>query len=222
MIERSSEAELEQRARAHQALGDEHRLRIVDLLHESDRTPGDLAALTGMSSNLLAFHLKTLEAAGLVERRRSEGDSRRRYVCLRESGIDLLAGNRQPPVPAKVVFVCTHNSARSQFAEALWRARLPGEVWSAGTDPADRVHPRAVVAGRRFGLDLSVLRPKGYQAVPHAADLVVTVCDRASESEPPVAGTRMHWSIPDPVGKDPDAFDAAFADIATRIRRLGE
>jgi ArsR family transcriptional regulator, arsenate/arsenite/antimonite-responsive transcriptional repressor / arsenate reductase (thioredoxin) len=78
------------------------------------------------------------------------------------------------------------------------------------------------VAGRRFGLDLSVLRPKGYQAVPHAADLVVTVCDRASESEPPVAGTRMHWSIPDPVGKDPDAFDAAFADIATRIRRLGE
>jgi ArsR family transcriptional regulator, arsenate/arsenite/antimonite-responsive transcriptional repressor / arsenate reductase (thioredoxin) len=214
--------DLEQRARAHRALGDEHRVRITDLLHRSDRTPGELAALTGMPTNLLAFHLKTLEEAGLVERRRSEGDSRRRYVCLREAGLDLLAVDRRPPVPERVVFVCTHNSARSQFAEALWRESLPGEAWSAGTDPADRVHPRAVAAGRRFGVDLSGLRPKGYGAVPHEADLIVTVCDRASESEPPLVGTRMHWSIPDPVGKDPDAFEAAFADIAARIRRLGE
>lgn len=194
----------------------------MDLLHESDRTPGELAALTGMPTNLLAFHLKSLEEAGLVERRRSEGDSRRRYVCLRDEGITLLGVDRQPPVPESVVFVCTHNSARSQFAEALWRASRPGAVWSAGTDPADGVHPQAVAAGRRFELDLSGMRPKGYEAVPHEADLVVTVCDRASESEPPLVGTRMHWSIPDPVGRGPDAFEAAFAEIAARMRRLGE
>lgn len=195
---------------------------IVDLLHESDLTPGELAAAAGMSTNLLAFHLKTLEEAGLVERRRSEGDSRRRYVCLRDEALSLLGSVRRRPLPASVVFVCTHNSARSQFAEALWRASRPGEVWSAGTDPADRVHPRAEAAARRHGLDLSSMRPKGYEAVPPEVDLVVTVCDRATEAEPPLTGTRIHWSIPDPVGKEPEAFEAAFADIATRMRRMGE
>lgn len=222
VIEESEATAFEHRARAHRSVGDEHRLRIVDLLHESDRTPGELAALTGLPSNLLAFHLRTLEGAGLVERHRSEGDFRRRYVCLREAGLALLAMDMRPFSPNSVLFVCTHNSARSQFAEALWRATKHGDVWSAGTDPADRVRPEAVAAGRGYGLDLSGMRPKGYDAVPHEADLVVTVCDRAFESESPVAGTRMHWSIPDPVGRDPGAFEAAFSDIAARIRRLGE
>lgn len=108
--------DLEPRARAHQALSDAHRVLIAELLHESDRTPGDLAEMTGMPSNLMAFHLKTLEEAGLVERRRSEGDSRRRYVCLREEGLRLLGLDRRPPAPGSVVFVCTHNSARSQLS----------------------------------------------------------------------------------------------------------
>lgn len=212
---------LQQRALAHRALGDEHRIEIVDHLLRSDLTPGELSALTGLPSNLLAFHLKTLEEAGLVERRRSEGDSRRRYVCLRESGLALLGVDRRPSAPERVVFVCTHNSARSQFAEALWRRSRTGQVWSVGTDPADSVHPGAVTAARRHGLDLSGMRPKGYEAVPREADLVVTVCDRATESEPPVLGTRMHWSIPDPVGKGNQAFESAFAEIAARIRRMG-
>ena len=177
--------------------------------------------MTGMPSNLMAFHLKTLEEGGLVERRRSEGDSRRRYVCLREEGLRLLGLDRRPPAPESVVFVCTHNSARSQFAEALWRARGHDGVWSAGTDPADQVHPFAVAAGRRFGLDLSGMQPKGYQAVPSEAGLVITVCDRALESEPPLAGPRSHWSIPDPVGRGSDAFEAAFAEIAARMETLG-
>lgn len=221
MAEITDEPGLETRATAHRALGDGHRLRIVDLLHESDRTPGELATLTGLSTNLLAFHLKTLDEAGLVERRRSEGDARRRYVRLRPQGIASLRFAAPTAVPEKVVFVCTHNSARSQFAEALWRASRPGQAWSAGTDPAERVHPGAVEAGRRYGLDLAGMEPKGYRAVPPEADLVVTVCDRALESEPPLAGARLHWSIPDPVGRGSGAFESAFAEIAARMETLG-
>src|SRR5690554_1955158 len=71
------------RAAVHRALGDEHRLRLLDYLEGSDRTPGELCELNGLSSNLLAFHLGILEDARVVERRRSEGDARRRYVRLR-------------------------------------------------------------------------------------------------------------------------------------------
>lgn len=205
------------RAAVHRALGDEHRLRLLDYLEGSDRTPGELCELTGLSSNLLAFHLGILEDAGVVERRRSEGDARRRYVRLRReklAGIWLPGGEVRPP--ATVVFVCSHNSARSQFAEAVWRAG-GGEVWSAGTDPAERVHPGAVAASRRYGVDLSGMRPKGFEAVPETADLIVTVCDRALESGVPLVGTRLHWSIPDPVGRGPRAFESAFADIASRV-----
>lgn len=207
-----------ERAAVHRALGDEHRLRLLDCLDGSDRTPGELGELTGLSSNLLAFHLGILEDAGMVERRRSEGDARRRYVRLRRkrlAGIRLVGGEALRT--DTVVFVCSHNSARSQFAEAVWKAAGGGEVWSAGTDPAERVHPDAVVASRRYGVDLSGMRPKGYEAVPETADLIVTVCDRALESGVPLVGARLHWSIPDPVGREPGAFESAFVDIASRI-----
>lgn len=204
----------------HRALGDEHRLRIIDALALSDRTPGELSELIGLPSNLLAFHLKILEESGVLERRRSEGDSRRRYVRLRPDVVATAGAEETFGRGGPVVFVCTHNSARSQFAEAFWRSKGGEEVWSAGADPSSQVHRHAVAAGHEFGVDLAEQSPKGYEAVPEVAGLVVSVCDRAFESGVPVRGERIHWSVPDPVGSNQEAFESAFADIAERIGRL--
>src|SRR5690625_7798956 len=109
---------LARRAELHRALGDERRLAIVDALRLSDRTPSELAVVTELPSNLLAFHLHTLEQAGVIDRSTSHGDARRRYVRLAaESPVELGAG---PSVTAqRVLFVCTGNSARSQLAAGL-------------------------------------------------------------------------------------------------------
>ncbi len=209
-----------ERAAIHRALGEEHRLRLVDCLIGSDRTPGELADMTRMSSNLLAFHLRRLEEAGIVERRRSEGDSRRRYVHLRTERLDRTLPDERTPRPQRILFVCTHNSARSQFAEAIWRLGGEGEAWSAGTSPVNQVHPLAVDSARSYGVDLSRMRPKGYEAVPLSVDLVVSVCDRAFEAKIPVTGRRVHWSVPDPIRGGRQAFESAFAEIAERVARL--
>ena len=124
-------------------------------------------------------------------------------------------------MPARVLFVCSHNSARSQFAAALWADRTGREAESAGREPAARVHPLAIDAARPFGLDLSEAIPKGYEAVSRPPDLVVSVCDQAREAGFPFAVPIVHWSIPDPVASgNPDAFRVAFADIAERVDRL--
>ena len=108
-----------ERARAHAALGDEHRLAIVDALAAGDRTVAELGAIAGIPGNLLAHHLDVLDEAGLVERRVSAGDRRRRYVTLRWDRLPHLP--EAAPVPSgRVAFVCTHNSARSPFAAAAW------------------------------------------------------------------------------------------------------
>src|SRR5215470_269397 len=141
------------RARLHAALGEPARLAIVDRLLLGDASPSELGQALGLASNLLAHHVKLLEQAGVVLRSRSEGDHRRTYLRLRP---DVLAGL----VPAsavsapRVVFVCTHNSARSQLAAALWRHRSQVPAASAGTRPARHVHPLAVAAAREHGLSL--------------------------------------------------------------------
>lgn len=220
MIEISARLLLSERAAVHRALGDEHRLGIVDWLLVSDRSPGELGELTDLPSNLLAFHLRILEEAGVVERRRSEGDSRRRYVHLRSDVLEMAGAGSGLIRGRPVVFVCTHNSARSQFAEALWRSKGGGQVWSAGADPSPCVHPQAVAAGHDYGVELSDQSPKGYDAVPEVAGLVVSVCDRAFEAGVPIRGHRVHWSVPDPVGGGNEAFHSSFADIAERVDRL--
>src|SRR5690606_34812826 len=117
------------RAGVHRALGDERRLQIVDALQASDYTPGELAAITGLSTNLLAFHLGVLEAAGLVVRTESSGDARRRYVTLAMDPWGTLRA--EATVPSErvetVLFVCTANAARSQLAAQVWheRTQLP-------------------------------------------------------------------------------------------------
>jgi ArsR family transcriptional regulator, arsenate/arsenite/antimonite-responsive transcriptional repressor / arsenate reductase (thioredoxin) len=212
--------DLDERARIHAALGDRHRLAMVDALRLGDRTFQELAEGVGLRGNLAAHHLDVLEAAGLIERRISEGDHRRRYIRLRHERLGELA--LEPPLaPAFLLFVCTHNSARSQFAAALWQQRTGLAADSAGTEPAARVHPGAVDAAREYGLDLHDAIPKRYEAVGRSPDLVVSVCDRAHEAGLPFTAPSAHWSIPDPVAAGTSgAFRSAFASIAERIDQL--
>jgi protein-tyrosine-phosphatase len=115
--------------------------------------------------------------------------------------------------------VCTHNSARSQLAVALWTRRNAVPAASAGTTPAARVHPRAVRVARRHGLAIGRARPVNVASVLHRDDLVIAVCDKAYEQLADTVG--LHWSIPDPAPVDTDhAFESVYADIARRIDRL--
>jgi len=210
---------IEARARVHAALGDVARLALVDRLSLSDTSPGEVGRLLDLPTNLVAHHVGVLEAAGVLTRARSEGDRRRTYLKLVPGAVAGLVHPALAPAP-RVVFVCTHNSARSQLAAALLasRARVPSA--SAGTRPAPRVHPRAVRIGRRHGLALAGVRPTRVADVVRDDDLVVSVCDRAHEGLTTTAA-RLHWSVPDPARVDTDeAFERAYADIADRIERL--
>ena len=128
----------------------------------------------------------------------------------------------------RVIFVCTHNSARSQMAEGMLRAwggdRF--DAFSAGTE-ATRVRPEAVAVMREIGIDISSQSSKTLE--PYlGADFswLITVCDQARESCPTLPGVRRqaHWSIDDPSGVEGDdatrlaAFRAARDDLAGRVR----
>lgn len=207
---------LVERAQLHAALGDPVRLAIVDELATSDRSPNELREQFALESNLLAHHLDVLEGAHLIERSRSSGDGRRRYVHLRSAtlaGLGPISDRRIGPA----LFVCTANSARSQLAASVW-TNLTGEpASSAGTHPADHVHPGAVAAARRAGLDLDGAVPRVLAAVGQLPALVVTVCDRAHEELAPPPEW-LHWSVPDPVpAGSRAAFDAAIVELKMRI-----
>ena len=131
----------------------------------------------------------------------------------------------------RVLFLCTHNSSRSQMAEGLLRSR-GGEgyaVFSAGTHPRS-VHPLAIRAMEELGIDISEAagyRAKGIEEFAHQPpiDLVVTVCDEAAEECPFFPGARRqeHWGFPDPseaTGTEEErlaAFRQVRDAIATRI-----
>jgi len=110
----------------------------------------------------------------------------------------------------RVLFLCTGNSARSQIGEALLRQLARGQidVYSAGTKPAQEVNPQATtVLERKFGIDVSPLRPKSMDEFSgQTFDVVITVCDQAAELCPvfPGAAHQLHWSFPDPA-LEPDA-----------------
>jgi protein-tyrosine-phosphatase len=205
------------RARLHAALGEPARLAIVDRLVLGDAAPVELSRALEIPSNLLAHHVKQLEQAGLVERSRSEGDHRRTYLRLRPEALADLAPEGRVRAP-RVVFVCTHNSARSQLAAALWARRSAVPAASAGTEPAERIHPLAVAAARGHGLSLTRARTAHVDEVLRPDDLVVAVCDNAHEQ---LDVDRLHWSVPDPARTGTDAaFDRAFTDLADRVDRL--
>lgn len=210
--------DLEIRASRHAALAEPLRLRVVDLLSVGDLTPTELQEACDVPSNLLAHHLKVLESAGLITRTRSEADRRRSYITLVAESVHELG----PSVEAagrRVVFVCTANSARSPLAEALWAGRSDVPVASAGTRPAEHIHPGASAAARRNGVALVAEHPRMIDDVLGPDDLVITVCDSAREELRDRSD--VHWSIPDPArdGND-EAFDAAIAELTRRVDRL--
>lgn len=214
---------VERRAAVHAALGDPHRLTIVDALSLSDLAPTELRELTGLESNLLAHHLDVLEHAGVVERSASHGDRRRRYLRLDRRALESIT--RPPRLAASnVVFVCTANSARSQLAAAMWNRDHGVPAVSAGTEPAERVHPQARRAAKRRGIDLHDARPTALGDLRITPDLVVTVCDRAHEQlrrRALPSPRALHWSIADPAEQNtPEAFDEAADELERRIAAL--
>lgn len=124
----------------------------------------------------------------------------------------------------RVLFLCTHNSARSQMAEAFLRELGADrfDVASAGTE-ARGLNPLAVQAMAEYGIDISLQESKTLdQFVEQPFDLVITVCDEANESCPyfPNGKERVHWSFPDPsavTGDDVTRF-AAFRAVRDAIR----
>jgi len=127
--------------------------------------------------------------------------------------------------PRRVLFLCTHNSARSQMAEGLLR-ELGGsgfEAHSAGTE-ATHVRPLAIRAMQEIGIDIGAQRSKAldeYAGQPF--DLVVTVCDEAREACPyfPGARAQIHWSLPDPskaTGTEESRL-AVFRGVRDELRR---
>jgi protein-tyrosine-phosphatase len=204
-----------ERAALHAALGEPVRLAIVEELAVTDRSPKELGARFSMPTNLLAHHLDVLEGVGLIERFVSAGDRRRRYVRLVRAPLAELGVATARPA-GRVLFVCSHNSARSQLAAALWTARTGEQAASAGTHPAARVHPGAVAAATRAGLDLTTAAPRLFVRTDDA-ELVVTVCDQAHEELDPEPDW-WHWSLPDPVDDGrAAAFDAVLTQLDDRI-----
>ncbi len=131
---------------------------------------------------------------------------------------------KQSVQPMRVLFLCTHNSSRSQMAEGLLRARggAAFEVFSAGTEPRT-VHPLAIKAMQEIEIDINSHTAKGIDAfaAKPAMDLVITVCDEAQEACPffPNARKQVHWGFPDPsrVTGTEDERLAAFRHIRDLI-----
>jgi protein-tyrosine-phosphatase len=145
----------------------------------------------------------------------------------------MTTESRQPIL--RVLFICTRNSARSQIAEAVMTRRLQREkvrrfeVASAGSDPAESVHPLAVDALAEVGIHWGDRRPKGFADVSQTEwDVVVTVCDRARESCPTFSGEPAfaHWGLSDPASVEGDietrrrAFRATVSHLSRRIDLL--
>jgi arsenate reductase len=127
--------------------------------------------------------------------------------------------------PKRVLFLCTHNSARSQMAEGLLRALGRGEYesFSAGTEKT-RVRPEAIAVMAELGIDISGQTSKTLDSYLHEPfDEVITVCDSANESCPvfPGARSRRHWSIDDPsrVPGGEEVRLAAFREARDELRR---
>jgi protein-tyrosine-phosphatase/DNA-binding transcriptional ArsR family regulator len=228
------------------ALADDTRLAIIRLLALSDLRAGELVAHLQQPQNAVSYHLKHLRTVGLLRDRRSSADARDVYYSIdharlqalymaagdvlhaRTSDTEPTAGYDQAH-PLRVLFLCTHNSARSQIAEALARQLGGGQVeaFSAENQPT-RLHPMTIETLHEIGID-----PQGHtsklmdQFVDQDFDYVITVCDRARESCPTFPGdpVQIHWSFLDPAAiSDLDAQRQAFRtirrELETRLRYL--
>ncbi len=223
------------------------RWQILEALSSSDLRVHELVQALAQPQNLVSYHLHKLLEDGLVHEQRSIADGRQVYYrvdlqrladSLASAGLRLHPALELSPAAAatlepwahtpRVLFICTHNSARSQMAEGLLRNRSQGKVeaLSAGTFPK-AVHPLAVQAASRLGIDISQQRSRSLEDVRRQVfDYVITVCDRARETCPVFdkRPTQIHWSIPDPraaTGSEPErfqAFNQAASQLDERIR----
>jgi arsenate reductase (thioredoxin) len=123
---------------------------------------------------------------------------------------------------ATALFVCLHNAGRSQMSAALFERASAGRhtALSAGTTPAERVHPEVVGVMRELDLDLSDRRPQGLtDELTQRADVVVTM--GCGDECPYVPGKRyIDWDLPDPKGRPLDEVRAIRDDIAGRVEEL--
>lgn len=215
------------------------RWQLIQSLAHGDYRVNELVAMMQQPLNLVSYHLKQLREGQIVTVRRSEADGRDTYYSLdldhlqrlyREAGMAIhpaLVGeseqNLSPTSMPKVLFVCTHNSARSQMAEGLMRQLGYGQinVSSAGSEPAT-IHADAIRTMDILGIDIRAQYAKSFDEFAHQSfDTVITVCDQAREICPtfPGEGQELHWGFPDPsVIENESERQQAFMDIATRLQ----
>ncbi len=220
------------------------RWRLLRELARSDLRVGELCERAGQRQSLISYHLRQLRDGGLVSARRSLADGRDTYYVLElarcgellagagaslHPGLTSAVGSRQAPGPAeaRLLFLCTGNSARSQMAEALC-ARLSGgrvSALSAGSHPKP-IHANAVRVMRDRGIDISDRRSKHLsEFTARRFDYVISLCDRVREVCPEFDGAPelIHWSVPDPghePGSDEDtlpAFERTATELETRV-----
>ncbi len=232
------------------ALADETRFSILRLLAVTDLRAGEIVAHLRVPQNAVSYHLKTLRALGLLRDHRSSADARDVYYSLNLDRLQALysaAGDALhveaqyslapeeteaslvPERPLRVLFLCTHNSARSQLAEGLMRY-LGGdavEVYSAGSDPQP-VHPQALALLQEWDIDISRHTATSLDLfVGQSFDYIITVCDSVRDRCPvfPDDPVRIHWSFADPtLIEDADvrtrAFHTVRRELVTRIGYL--
>lgn len=230
----------------------EIRWAVVRELARSDYRVQELVKRLGVPQNLVSYHLRKLREGHVVSERRSSADEREVYYRLdldHLHGEYLAAGSLIHPAVtmgmghtslqessshhpgARVLFLCTENSARSQMAEALLRHESQGtvEAYSAGSQPAMQIHPLAQRTMEQMGIDMSQALPKHVQMFEgQHFDAIVTVCDRVREFCPTFPGDpeRVHWSFLDPAsvqGAETEqlyAFEQTAQQLTTRIRLL--
>lgn len=227
-----------------QLAGHPVRWRLLAELARSDRVVAELTERVGEPQNLVSYHLGKLREGRLVSARRSSADRRDTYYgldlariggLLAATGAALHPGlNLAPPrrdvalvQPARVLFLCTGNSARSPMAQALLTSRSVGavEAVSAGSQPR-ALHPNAVRVMREdYGLDISGHAPRSLDAFAgQDFDWVISLCDRVREVCPEFPGEpeTVHWSLANPATGEADdvtwpLFRAAAAELSTRI-----
>jgi protein-tyrosine-phosphatase len=123
---------------------------------------------------------------------------------------------------AAVLFVCLHNAGRSQMSLALFERDAEGRhtATSAGTDPAERVHPEVAEVMREIGIDLTSSRPRLLtRELAEQADIVVTM--GCGDQCPVIPGKRyLDWDLTDPRGQSPDKVRVTRDEIASRVRTL--
>ena len=227
------------------------RWRILLALSRSDLRVEELVKQIRQPHNLISYHLKRLRLQKLVSERRSSADARDIYYTLNldrfrqmylETGQALHPGVSEPLFttqsqtktlsnsPVRILFLCTHNSARSQMAEGLLRelSRKKVEVFSAGSEPTS-VHPLAIKVMSGRGIDLRTHRSKHVEEyLGQSFDYVITVCDRVREVCPVFPGEpeHIHWSFPDPVAIEGDlktqetGFEDTARELTIRIQYL--